>query len=135
MSICLIFDSQIVSRIYRMHNSNVNGGTAILVLVLINLDFHHLIIPIPHTLLEQKRIVSKIESIFAKIDAIENNVNKSLDYIDVLKKTVLKRGFEGKLVPQDPRDEPASILLEHISKAKAKVGQVNSIKKRKKNGK
>ena len=72
MSICLIFDSQIVSRIYRMHNSNVNGGTAYLVLVLINLEFHEFIIPIPPPLLEQKRIVSKIESIFAKIDAKRN---------------------------------------------------------------
>jgi type I restriction enzyme S subunit len=38
-----------------------------------------------------------------------------------LRQSVLKRGFEGKLVPQDPNDEPASVLLERIRAERAKM--------------
>ena len=74
----------------------------------------------------QKRIVSKIESIFAKIDAKQKELEKleiqlkSIpDSFDVLKSSILKQAFEGKLVPQDPNDEPASILLEKIKLSKS----------------
>ena len=67
---------------------------------------------------EQKRIVSKIESIFDKIDAIEKQVDDSLINLDQLKKSTLKEAFEGKLVPQDPNDEPAEILLQKIQQEK-----------------
>ena len=67
---------------------------------------------------QQKRIVSKIESILGRIDAIEKQVDDSLIKLDQLKKAVLKKAFEGKLVPQDPNDEPASILLEKIKQEK-----------------
>ena len=70
---------------------------------------------------EQKRIVSKIESIFGRIDAIEKQVNDSLIKLDHLKKSVLKKAFEGKLVPQDPNDEPASVLLDKIKLEKSHV--------------
>ena len=71
--------------------------------------------PIP----EQKRIVQKIESIFARIDAIEKQVGDSLIKLDLLKKSILKKAFEGKLVPQDPNDEPASVLLAKIKQEKS----------------
>jgi len=70
---------------------------------------------------EQKRIVSRIESIFSGIDAIEQTVNQSISALGALKQSVLKQAFEGKLVPQDPADEPASVLLERIKNAKPKV--------------
>ena len=54
---------------------------------------------------EQKRIVAKIESIFAEIDAIEQYVKSTLQLLDQLKNSTLKQAFEGKLVPQDPNDE------------------------------
>ena len=63
---------------------------------------------------EQKRIVSKIESIFGKIDVTEKYVDDTLKSLETLKNSVLKLAFEGKLVDQDPNDEPAATLLEKI---------------------
>ena len=78
-------------------------------------------------LLEQHRIVSKIESIFARIDAkqkeleiLEARLKSIPDSFDMLKGSILKLAFEGKLVPQDPNDEPASVLLEKIKQQKDK---------------
>ena len=63
---------------------------------------------------EQKRIVTKIESIFAEIDAIEQSVKFTLQLLDQLKNSTLKQAFEGKLVPPDPNDEPAEFVLPKI---------------------
>jgi type I restriction enzyme S subunit len=43
-------------------------------------------------------------------------VNSTLEKLQTMKMSVLKQAFEGKLVPQDPNDEPASVLLERIKK-------------------
>ena len=69
-------------------------------------------------MVEQKRIVSKIESIFGNIDSIEKQVNSAIHSLNMLKQSVLKMAFEGKLVPQDPNDAPASVLLEKIKSQK-----------------
>ena len=70
---------------------------------------------------EQKRIVSKIESIFAQIDTKQREledlalqIRSVSDSFAELKNSILKKAFEGRLVPQDPQDEPASGLLEKI---------------------
>ena len=75
------------------------------------------------SLSEQYRIVSKIESIFVRIDSIEKQVDDSLIKLDQLKKSTLKKAFEGNLVPQDPSDEPASVLLEKIKPEKSSKKQ------------
>lgn len=68
---------------------------------------------------EQQIIVSEIERMFSICDEIEATITTSLRQAETLRKSILKRAFEGKLVPQDPNDEPASLLLERIKAARA----------------
>ena len=70
-------------------------------------------IPLP-PLEEQEQIVSQIEQGFSLIENTSQIVNSTLQNLQTMKMSVLKQAFEGKLVPQDPNDEPASVLLEKI---------------------
>lgn len=89
--------------------------------------FKKIPVPIP-PFNEQIRIVSKIEELFSRIDSAEESLrrilpsdSKEFGLIIKLKKSILKKAFEGRLVPQDPNDEPALIFLERIKAEKAKV--------------
>ena len=69
------------------------------------------------TLPEQQHIVAEIEKRFAVADELEKAVNEGLEKADKLKQSILKKAFEGKLVAQNPNDEPASVLLDRIKKS------------------
>ncbi|MBA7684274.1 Type-1 restriction enzyme EcoKI specificity protein [subsurface metagenome] len=85
--------------------------------------------PIPFTVTaEQKQIVSEIERCFSVADEIEKVVEQSLKQAERLRQSILKRAFEGKLMPQDPTDEPAEKLLERIKTEKAKIVQPLRVK-------
>jgi type I restriction enzyme S subunit len=71
--------------------------------------------PIP-PISEQKRIVSVIETAFTLIDEIEASKTSLTESIKQVKTKVLDLAIRGKLVPQDPNDEPASVLLERSRK-------------------
>lgn len=75
-------------------------------------------IPVP-TLVEQERIVAEIESRFERADALEAAVDRALSDAEKLKQAVLKKAFSGELVPQNPDDEPASVLLDRIRAARS----------------
>lgn len=70
-------------------------------------------IPVP-TLDEQREIVSRVESLFSIADKIEAQYQSLKAKIDALPQAILAKAFKGELVPQDPNDEPASVLLERI---------------------
>ena len=90
------------------------------------------LIPIP-SLSEQNHIVSKIEEIMPIADKYEKSqeaLNKlNTEIFDKLKKSVLQEAIQGKLVPQDPNDEPASVLLVRIKEEKTKLFKEGKLKK------
>lgn len=70
-------------------------------------------VPLP-PLAEQRRIVAEVERRLSVAQELEASISANLARAERLRQSILKRAFEGKLVPQDPNDEPASVLLEKI---------------------
>ncbi|RGG80906.1 restriction endonuclease subunit S [Ruminococcus sp. AF17-1AC] len=92
------------------------------------------LIPLP-PLSEQHRIVAKIEELLPYIErygkAEEHITALNTTFPEALKKSILQEAVQGKLVPQDPDDEPASVLLERIRVEKQKLIKAGKIKKSK----
>lgn len=93
---------------------------------------HTLLFPLP-PLEEQQRIVQKIkeiEPITEKYEAAEEKLDTlNSNFPEQLKKSILQMAVQGKLVPQDPADEPASILLERIHGEKERLIKAGKIKR------
>ncbi|MBA7636487.1 hypothetical protein ES703_44107 [subsurface metagenome] len=75
-------------------------------------------IPLP-VLTEQDVIVNILDKIYSNNIIIKKDIQTTLRKIDILEQSVLKKAFVGRLVPQDPIDAPASVLLERITAEKA----------------
>ncbi|GAA4012158.1 hypothetical protein GCM10022631_25030 [Deinococcus rubellus] len=71
---------------------------------------------------EQTEIVRRVEALFAIADRIEARYQSALTTFNRLTPALLAKAFRGELVPQDPNDEPASVLLERIRAARATLG-------------
>lgn len=63
---------------------------------------------------EQIQIVEELESKLSEVDQLEQTIATSLQQAEALRQSILKKAFSGQLVPQDPDDEPATVLLERI---------------------
>ncbi len=72
---------------------------------------------------EQDRIVTEVARLSSRLDAAEAAVETNLKRANRLRQAILKRAFEGRLVSQDPDDEPAAVLLERIKTEKAAAAQ------------
>ena len=77
-------------------------------------SLENMLLPLPPQT-EQQRIIIEIERWFKLIDALESNKEDLKDYIKQVKSKVLSLAISGKLVPQDPNDEPAIELLKRIN--------------------
>lgn len=89
-------------------------------------------LPVPLApLLEQEKIVEEVEHRFSVIDDITKTVIQGIEQAERLQQCILKQAFAGKLVPQDPTDEPATVLIERIKTEKEKLKTTTKKKKRK----
>ena len=68
---------------------------------------------------EQEVIIDTVKEKLSLIDALTLEVQRGLARASRMRQSILKAAFEGKLVPQDPSDEPASVLLERIKRQSA----------------
>lgn len=88
--------------------------------------------PLP-PLAEQQRIVNKLDGLMAMCDELEaaEKASDVLDehFIEYLSKSILQAAVQGKLVPQNPNEEPASALLERIRAEKSKLIKAGKLKK------
>ena len=121
-----------INSFYFWYNvSHQGGGSA-----QANLKLNHvldMLVPLP-PLAEQKRIVAKIEELLPKVEEY-GKAQEALDKLNEelperLKKSILQEAIEGRLVPQDPNDEPASVLLAKIRKEKEQLVKEGKLKKK-----
>ena len=84
----------------------------------------NLFVPLP-PLAEQSRIVAEVERRLSMVQQVEATVEANLTRVERLRQSILKLAFSGKLVPQDPSDEPASLLLERIRAERAAAEAVS----------
>lgn len=112
-------------QLFKTEISGIIGGVSINTL-------KSLLFPLP-PLTEQQRIVDKINSLeplLQQYDKLEKQLTKlEKEITDKLKKSILQYAIEGKLVKQDPNDEPASVLLERIKAEKEKLIKEGKIKR------
>ena len=94
-------------------------------------DGKNAIIAIP-PIKEQKRIRDKFDIITPLFDIIQKNINNLNNEVTAIKSKILDLAIRGKLVPQDPNDEPASVLLERIRAEKEELIKQGKIKRDKK---
>jgi len=89
-----------------VNQSNINGEK------LINYPFPYC------SLGEQKQIVAILDERLSEIDRTERDIQSQLQKAESLRQSILKQAFSGKLVAQDPDDEPATELLKRIKNEK-----------------
>jgi type I restriction enzyme, S subunit len=77
-------------------------------------DVANLGVPLP-SLDEQSEVVAEVERQLSIVDAMSNEVDRAVRRSTALRRAILENAFSGKLVPQDPSDEPASALLDRIA--------------------
>ena len=113
--------------IFKSKKTGIIGGVGIAKL-------RNVLMPIP-PVNEQKRIINKIRLLSPKINEYgvnEEQLDKlNSDFPDKLRSSILQEAIQGKLVPQDPNDEPASILLEKIREEKERLIKEKKIKRNK----
>jgi type I restriction enzyme S subunit len=89
------------------------------------------LVPIP-PIQEQQRIIATVNDLLSKVDSIDADSEAISNLIAQAKSKILDLAIRGQLVPQDPEDEPASVLLERIREEKDELIRQGKIKRDKK---
>ena len=87
-----------------------------------------IVFPFP-SLAEQQIIVQRLETLFHFADEVEQRVAKAIAHTNHFTQSILARAFRGELVPQDPHDEPASVLLGRIKQERAELKEKTKTQK------
>ncbi len=119
--------------LYLFHDMGLVGGKGIGIQGLSSGALHQIIFPLP-PLAEQKRIVAKLEELLPIVDQY-GKAQTELDELNAalparLRQSILQEAISGRLVPQDPNDEPASVLLQRIREEKARLVKEGKLKKK-----
>ena len=122
------FISYVVQSPYMLKKINNGRGTTVATLTIVRSN--NLLIPLP-PLEEQSRIAAKIAQLFALLRKVESSTQQYAKLQTLLKSKVLDLAMRGKLVEQDPHDEPASVLLKKIKAEKEQLIKEGKIKKSK----
>jgi len=109
----LMNSPDLLSEIERMKTGGNDSG-----LNLTQARFKSLKVPL-WSMNTQKRCVLVIKDQFEKIDRLAAEAKRALELVGKLDEAILAKAFKGQLVPQDPKDEPASVLLERIKAERA----------------
>lgn len=114
---------------YYKHNNLING-VGIGLQGLSSNALGKMPIPLP-PLEEQKQIVTKLDASFTELRKVDELQQQYANNINSLNNKILDLAVRGKLVPQNPNDEPASVLLKKIAEEKQKLIKEGKIKKQK----
>ena len=113
-----------------IQENKVGGGTHTYKINLV--DIPKMLVPVP-PLAEQQRILTKLNELDSELinyEKTEQKIHKlNSSFPEMLKKSILQQAVMGKLVPQNPNDEPASVLLERIREEKKALIKAGKIKK------
>jgi len=107
------------SSVFRKFVDTLNTGSLIQHMFISQVD--EFIFPLP-PLEEQTVIVKKIENQLLKIQKLRDLAGQAFEEIPQLDQSILAKAFRGELVPQDPNDEPANLLLERIRAERERLG-------------
>ena len=122
----------LMSPMFDSYANNIENSKGVAYPAINDARLYNALIPIP-PFLEQHRILTKIEELLPcieKYEQIENEVTSlNATFPEQLKRSILQQAVMGKLAPQDPSDEPASVLLEHIRAEKSRLIKEGKIKK------
>jgi type I restriction enzyme S subunit len=116
------------SSIFRRFVDGLNTGS--LIQHMFTSQLAEFVLPLP-PLAEQERIVLAVERLLSTAEVLERDGGRSGDRVTKLRQSILKWAFEGKLVDQDPEDEPALVLLEPIRTENAAASTTTFKKSRK----
>ena len=136
ISIFPIYDSKEITKMYLfkiMDGLDILGDSksAVKGVTLNTTSLNNILIPLP-PLAEQKRIVEKVDELFALIDELDSNKEELLEVINLTRNQVLQEAIQGKLVEQSSEDEPASVLIQRIKEERDKLVREGKIRKPKK---